>query len=76
MASTQKGSVASHAETGSFCFPHEGVPLPKGDPVPQASPGVLGAALAVDLIQSACTECHSDLSGHKADGISLTSTQS
>lgn len=52
----------------------KGVPLPQGDPVPLASPGVLGAALAVDLVLGACSECHSDLSRHKADGITLTST--
>lgn len=73
MASAQKGGVTGHAEAGSFCFSHAGVPLPKGDPVPLASPGVLGAALAVDLIQGTSIECHSGLSRHKADGITLTS---
>lgn len=74
MASSQKGNVAGHAEAGGFCFSHAGVPLPQGDPVLLASPGVLGAALAVDLVPGACSECHSDLSRHKADGITLTST--
>lgn len=74
VASLQKGTVTGHAEASGFCFSHSGVPLPKGDPVPLASPGVLGAALAVDLVQGACIECHSDLSRRKADGITLTST--
>jgi hypothetical protein len=67
--------VAGCAEMGSFCFSCAGkVPSPKGDPVPLASPGVLGAALAVGPIQSTCLEGHSDLSRHKADGTILTST--
>lgn len=64
--------MAGCAETGSFCFSCAGVPLPKGDPVPLASPRVLGTALVVDLIQGTCLEGHSDLSRHKADGTILT----
>lgn len=67
-----KGSAAGHSEARPphFCRPQ--MPYGVGELAPLSCPGVLRAALAAGLYPGTRVECHSDPSGHRADGLILT----